>query len=129
MVAQLDPLQNEAKSGVGKTLIIPEPARTVRFIIRSEGPPTGGEIQIECCPMKAPGSGTGPAQMIVWRQMGAPIPVPTDIWVVCEYCAGEVSGMFRARISKPIMGGTASVWPLVGVLIGNTKAALEPVVR
>jgi hypothetical protein len=42
MEAQLEPLQNEARSGMGKTLIIPEPARTVRFIIRSEGPPTGG---------------------------------------------------------------------------------------
>ena len=62
--------------------------------------------------------------------MGAPIPVPTDIGVVCEYCAGEVSGMFRARISTPIAGGTGavSVWPLVGVLIGNTNKALEPVV-
>jgi hypothetical protein len=56
MEAQLATLQNEARSGVGKTLIIPEPARTVRFIIRSQGPPTGGEIQIECRPMKAPGA-------------------------------------------------------------------------
>jgi hypothetical protein len=36
-----------------------------------------------------------------------------------------VSGMFRARISTPIAGGTLSVWPFVG----NTKAALKPVVR
>jgi hypothetical protein len=128
MEAQLAPLQSEAKSGVGKTLTVPEPARLVRFIIRSEGLPTGGEIQIECCPMKAPGSGTGPAQMIVWRQMGALIPVPTDIGVVCEYCAGEGVGMFRARISTPIAGSTVSVWPFVGVLIGNTNKALEPVV-
>ena len=125
MEAQLAPLQSEAKSGVGKTLVIPEPARIVRFLIRSKGPPTGGEIQIECCPMKAPGSGTGPAQMIVWRQMGAPIPVPTDIGVVAEFFAGEVSGVLRARISTPIAGGTVSVWPFVG----NTKAALKPVVR
>ena len=128
MEEQLEPLQNEAKSGVGKTLIIPEPARTVRFIIRSQGPPMGGEIQIECCPMRAPGSGTGPAQMIVWRQMGAPIPVPTDIGVAAEFRAGEAD-MYRARISKPIMGGTVSVWPFVGVLPGNTNAELEPVVR
>jgi hypothetical protein len=125
MEAQLAPLQSEAKSGVGKTLVIPEPARTVRFIIRSQGPPTGGEITIECCPMKAPGIGVGTAQMIVWRQMGAPIPVPTDTGVVAEFCAGEGPGIFRARISKPIMGGTVSVWPFVG----NTKAALKPVVR
>jgi hypothetical protein len=129
MEAQLDPLQNDATSGAGKTLIVPEPERIVRFLIRSKGPPTGGEIQIECCPMKAPGSGTGPAQVIVWRPMGAPVPVPTDIGVVTGYYAGEASGMFRARISKPIMGGTVSVWPFVGVLIGNTDKALEPVVR
>jgi hypothetical protein len=125
MEGQLEPLQNEAKSGVGKTLTVPEPARTVRFIIRSEGLPTGGEIQIECCPMKAPGSGTGPAQMIVWRKMGAPIPVPTDIGVVAEFFAGEGPGMFRARISTPVTGGSVTVTPLVG----NTKAALKPVVR
>ena len=33
MEAQLEPLQNEAKSGVGKTLTVPEPARLVRFIM------------------------------------------------------------------------------------------------
>ena len=69
MEAQLEPLQNDATSGVGKTLIVPDPERIVRFFIRSKGPPAGGEITIECSPMKAPGSGTGPAQ-IVWRQMG-----------------------------------------------------------
>jgi hypothetical protein len=36
MEAQLAPLQSEAKRGVGKTLVIPEPARTVRFIIRTK---------------------------------------------------------------------------------------------
>jgi hypothetical protein len=127
MVRQLDPLQNEAKSGAGKTLVIPEPARTVQFNIRSQGQPAGGEITIECCPMKAPCSGTGPAQMTVWRPIGAPIPVPTDFGVAIHYAVGP--GMFRARISTPISGGTVSVWPLVAGLIGNTKAALEPVVR
>ena len=128
MEAQLEPLQSDATSGVGKTLIVPDPERIVRFLIRSKGPPTGGEITIECCPMKAPGSGTGSAQMIVWRQMRAPITVPTDIGVVAEFLAGE-SGMYRARISTPVTGGTITVWPLVGVLIGNTRAELEPVVR
>jgi hypothetical protein len=52
MEALLKPLQNDATSGVGKTLIVPDPARTVRFIIRSRGTLMGGEIQIECCPMK-----------------------------------------------------------------------------
>jgi hypothetical protein len=130
MEAQLEPLQLDATSGDGKTLIVPAPERIVRFLIRSKGPPTGGEITIECCPMKAPpGSGSGPAQMIVWKQMGAPIPVPTDIGVAAEFLAGLGPDMYRARISKPIMGGTVTVWPLVGVLIGNTNAELEPVVR
>jgi len=56
------------------------------------------------------------------------VPVPTDIGVVTGYYAGEVSGMFRARIATPIAGGTVSLWPFVGVLIGNTNKALEPVV-
>ena len=123
----LSPLQSDATSGVGKTLIVPEPERTVRFLIRGKGPPTGGEITIECCPMKAPGSGTGPAQMIVWREMKT-VPVPHDIGVAAGYYAGKESGMFRPRISTPISGGTVSVWPLVAGLIGNTEAALEPVV-
>ena len=55
------------------------------------------------------------------------VPVPTDIGVVTGYYAGKVSGMFRARISTPVMGGTVTAWPLVGV--GNTRAELEPVVR
>jgi hypothetical protein len=32
-------------------------------------------------------------------------------------------------VLKLIAGGTFSVWPFVGVLIGNTEAALEPIVR
>jgi hypothetical protein len=123
----LEPLQSDATSGDGKILTVPDPERIVRFLIRSKGPPTCGEIQIECCPMTPGSGGTGPGQMTVWRQMGAPIPVPTDIGVVAEYYAGKASGMFRARISTPVMGGAVTVWPLVGV--GNTKAALEPVVR
>jgi hypothetical protein len=55
MEAQLKPLQNDATSGDGRTLIVPDFERIVRFLIRSKGSPTGGEIQIECCPMKAPG--------------------------------------------------------------------------
>jgi hypothetical protein len=83
----------------------------------------GGEITFECCPMD-----TGKAGGIVWRALKT-LPVPTDMGVVTGYYAGEASGMFRARISMPISGGTISVWPLVGVLIGNTNEALEPVVR
>jgi hypothetical protein len=126
----LSPLQSDATSGVGKTLIVPDPERIeriVRFLIRSKGPPTGGEIQIECCPMKAPGIGEGTMQMTVWRPDGGAISVPTDIGVAAIHYAGRVSGMFRARISTPISGGTVTVWPLVG--IGNTKAVLEPIVR
>ena len=85
----------------------------------------GGEITFECRPMDTvPKVSPGMA----WRALKT-VPVPTDIGVVTEYYAGKVSGMFRARISTPISGGTVSVWPLVGVLIGNTNAALEPVVR
>jgi hypothetical protein len=127
MEAQLDPLQNEATSGAGRTLTVPEPARMVRFIIRSKGTPMGGEITFECCPMDT-GQVPQVSAGMVWRATKT-VPVPTDIFAVAEYYAGEVSGMFRARISKPIMGGTVSVWPFVGVLIGNTKAELEPVVR
>jgi hypothetical protein len=123
MEALLKPLQNEAKSGVGKTLTVPEPARLVRFIIRSKGPATGGEITFECCPMD-----TVVSSGIVWRAMKT-VPVPTDIGVVTGYYAGKASGMFRARISTPISGGTVRVWPLVARLIGNTNKALEPVVR
>jgi hypothetical protein len=94
----------------------------------------GGQIQIEYSQMN-PGQGMGagpfadPSPML-WRPAGGAISVPTDISVVAQYCAGPASGMFRARISTPIAGGgTVTVWPFVGVLIGNTNAALEPVVR
>jgi hypothetical protein len=125
MEAQLTPLQLDATSGAGRTLIVPDPARMVRFIIRVKGTPMGGEITFECCPMDAaPKVSSG----MVWRAMKT-LPVPTDIFAVAQYCAGPASGMFRARISTPISGGTVTVWPLVGVLIGNANAALEPVVR
>jgi hypothetical protein len=61
METLLSPLQLDATSGVGKTLIVPEPERIVRFLIRTKGAPTGGEITIECCPMKAPGISEGGA--------------------------------------------------------------------
>jgi hypothetical protein len=125
MEAQLDPLQSEATSGAGRTLTVPDPARMVRFLIRVKGTPMGGEITFECCPMDAvPKVSSG----IAWRAMKT-LPVPTDIFAVAQYYAGKVSGMFRARIPTPFAGGTVTVWPLVGVLIGNTKAELEPVVR
>ena len=65
---------------------------------------------------------------MVWRAMKT-LSVPTDIFGVATYYAGSVSGVFRARISTPVTGGTITVWPFVGVLIGNTNKALEPVVR
>jgi hypothetical protein len=37
MESQLEPLQSDATSGVGKTLIVPDPERIVRFLIRSKG--------------------------------------------------------------------------------------------
>jgi hypothetical protein len=94
------------------------------FLIRSKGTPRG-EITFECCPMDAvPKVSSG----IAWRAMKT-VPVPHDIFLPTQYYAGKASGMFRARISTPISGGTVTVWPLVGGLIGNTKAASEPVVR
>ena len=73
-------------------------------------------------------TGNKVSSSIVWRAMKT-VPVPTDLGVVAEYYVGQASDMFRARISTPITGGTVSVWPLVGVLIGNANKALEPVVR
>lgn len=129
----LSPLQSDTTSGDGRTLIVPDPERIVRFLIRSKGTPSGGQIQIEYSTMNTgQGMGAGPfadPSLIVWRPAGGTISVPTDISVVAEYGAGSVSGMFRARISTPVMGGTVTVWPLVGVLIGNANAALEPIVR
>ena len=80
MEALLKPLQSDATSGAGRTLTVPEPARMVRFIIRSKGSPTGGEIQIECCPMKAPGIGEGTMQMTVWRPDGSAHPCAYRYW-------------------------------------------------
>jgi hypothetical protein len=125
MDAQLDPLQDAATSGAGRMLTVPDPARNVYFIIRSLAPASGGEVTFECCPMDAvPKLSSG----FVWREMKT-VPVPTETSVVAQYGAGSVSGMFRARISTPVTGGTITVWPLVGVLIGNANAALEPIVR
>jgi hypothetical protein len=101
--AQLEPLQNEATKGDGKKLTVPEPARPVRFVIRSQGPATSGEITIE-------------QQQALWgkpewRELQT-IPVPNDL-SEATYDAREVSGVFRARISAPVTGGTVSVWPFV----------------
>jgi hypothetical protein len=125
MEAQLEPLQLDATSGTGRILTVPDPERIVRFLIRGKGTPMG-EITFECCPMDTvPKASSG----IGWRAMKT-VPVPTDIGTAAVYYAGSVSGMFRARISTPISGGTVTVWPLVGgVLIGNANAALEPIVR
>lgn len=126
MEARLDPLQSEATSGIGKTLTVPAPERIVQFLIRVKGTPMGGEITFECCPMDT--GNTGKAGGLSWRPMKT-LPVPTDIGLAAIHYAGKVSGMFRARISTPVIGGTVTVWPLVGVLIGNANKALEPVVR
>jgi hypothetical protein len=71
----LSPLQSDATSGVGKTLIVPDPERIVRFSIRSKGTPMGGGITFECCP-----TDTGQAPRVsagmVWRAMKT-LPVPT----------------------------------------------------
>lgn len=87
----LSPLQLDATSGVGETLIVPEPERIVRFLIRSKGPPTGGEITIESCPMTALNT----------------ILVPSN--ATTEWFAGAVSGTFHARISQNVTGGWVTV--------------------
>jgi len=59
METLLSPLQLDATSGGGKTLTVPDPARMVRFSIRSKGTPMGGEITFECCPMDTKRAGCG----------------------------------------------------------------------
>src|SRR6267378_1170326 len=100
METQLKPLHNDATSGAGKILTVPDPERIVRFIIRSKGPVTGGEVTFECYPMNAVPQ---ISPNIVWRAMKT-VHVPTDIFSVTGYYAGNFSGMFRARISTPISG-------------------------
>jgi len=103
MMRVLEPLQDKATIGEGKRLVLPEPRR-VRFLIRGEGPVSAGAITIECCP------GSTKAGKF-WMQL-ATISVPADNGLA-QYYTEEASGLFRARISRPVSNGTVTVTPLV----------------
>ena len=102
MMRVLKPLQDRATTGAGKRLVLPEPHR-VRFLIRGEGSVSAGAVTIECCP------GSTKAGKF-WMEL-ATIPVPAD--GLAQYYTEEASGLFRARISRPVSNGTVTVTPLV----------------
>jgi hypothetical protein len=99
-------LQAFVSTGSGLTLTLRD-ARFVTFKIQGNGPVTAGQVTIECCPQAtpiAPGSGSGGA--MIYTALTT-IAVPPN--ATAEYRAGLVSGTFRARISTPVTGGTATV--------------------
>ena len=103
MMRVLKPLQDKATTGAGKRLVLPEP-RKVRFLIRGEGSVSAGAVTIECCPESSKAGK-------FWMEL-ATIPVPADSGLA-QYYAEEASGLFRARISRPVSNGTVTVTPLV----------------
>src|SRR5919106_3104662 len=103
MMRVLKPLQDKATTGVGKSLVLPEPRR-VRFLIRGEGSVSAGAVTIECCPESTKAGK-------FWMEL-ATIPVPADNGLA-QYYTEEASGLFRARISRPVSNGTVTVIPLV----------------
>lgn len=103
MMRVLKPLHDKATTGAGKTLVLPEPRR-VRFLIRGEGRVSAGAVTIECCPESTKAGK-------FWMEL-ATIPVPADNGLA-QYYTEEASGLFRARISRPVINGTVTVTPLV----------------
>jgi hypothetical protein len=103
MMRVLKPLQDRATTGAGKRLVLPEPRR-IRFLIRGEGPVSTGAVTIECCPESTKAGK-------FWMEL-ATIPVPADNGLA-QYYTEEASGLFRARISRPVSNGTVTVTPLV----------------
>jgi hypothetical protein len=103
MMRVLKPLQDKATTGAGKRLVLPEPHR-VRFLIRGEGSVSAGAVTIECCPESTKAGK-------FWMEL-ATIPVPADNGLA-QYFTEEASGLFRARISRPVSNGTVTVTPLV----------------
>jgi hypothetical protein len=103
MMRVLRPLQEKATIGAGKRLVLPEPRR-VRFLIRGEGAVSAGAVTIECCPESTKAGK-------FWLEL-ATIPVPADNGLA-QYYTEEASGLFRARISRPVSNGTVTVTPLV----------------
>jgi hypothetical protein len=100
-------LQVNATTGNGfTTLVLPEP-RLVTFKITGNGPVTAGAITIECCLQNTPiAPGSGSAGAMVWTALTT-IAVPAN--ATTDYLAGRVSGIFRARVSTPVTGGTVTV--------------------
>jgi hypothetical protein len=103
MMRVLKPLQERATIGAGKRLVLPEPRR-VRFLIRGEGRVSAGAVTIECCPESTKAGK-------FWMEL-ATIAVPADDGLA-QYYTEEASGLFRARISRPVSNGTVTVTPLV----------------
>ena len=103
MMRVLKPLQDKATTGAGKRLVLPEPRR-VRFLIRGEESVSAGAVTIECCPESTKAGK-------FWMEL-ATIPVPADNGLA-QYYTEEASGLFRARISRPVSNGTVTVTPLV----------------
>jgi len=99
----LEPLQDRATTGAGKRLVLPQPRR-VRFLIRGEGSVSAGAVTIECCPESTKAGK-------FWLEL-ATIPVPADNGLA-QYYTEEASGLFRARISRPVSNGSVTVTPLV----------------
>ena len=103
-------LQVNATAGNGvTTLVLPEP-RLVTFKITGNGPVSGGQITIECCPQATPtppsaGSVSGPG--MVWEALTT-IAVPANN-ATTNWFAGIVRGTLRARISTAVTGGTVTV--------------------
>src|SRR5207247_9544881 len=75
-----------------------------RVVVRGEGRVSAGEETIECFPESTRVGNFG-------KDL-APIPVPADNGLA-QYDTEEASGLFRARISRPVSNGTVTVTPLV----------------
>jgi hypothetical protein len=95
-------LQAFATTGNGLTLTLRD-ARLVTFKVQGVGPVTAGVITIERAPIQG---GNTPMLSSGWTALTT-IPVPAN--TTTEFFAGSVSGMFRARISTTVTGGTATV--------------------
>jgi hypothetical protein len=101
-------LQVNATSGDGFNLSLPDP-RLVTFRITGNGSVSGGVVILECCPSAATAALLlllPASQPATWTAITT-IAVPAND--TTEYSAGSVSGIFRARISTPVTGGTVTV--------------------
>src|SRR6058998_2000587 len=108
MMRVLKRLQDKVTSGAGKKLVLPEPRR-ISFLIRGEGRVSAGAVTIECCPESTKAGK-------FWTEL-ATIPVPADNGLA-QYYTEEASGLFRARISRPMNNGTVTVFVFFGYIRG-----------